>query len=61
VPILNLNAAGDYVATESDMRLAARASKRGFIVFSGKDDHCPQDRAADMPKAAAWLAGEVVR
>jgi esterase FrsA len=61
VPIMNLNAAGDYVAPESDMRLAARASKRGFIVFSGEGDHCPQDRPADMPKAAAWLTSEMMK
>ncbi|MFN7571168.1 MAG: alpha/beta fold hydrolase [Betaproteobacteria bacterium] len=59
VPILNLNAAGDYVATESDMQRAARASKRGIVVFSGEGDHCPQDRPADMPRAAAWLASEL--
>jgi hypothetical protein len=58
---MNLNAAGDYVAPESDMRLAARASKRGFIVFSGEGDHCPQDRPADMPKAAAWLTSEMMK
>ncbi|MFO0143844.1 MAG: alpha/beta fold hydrolase [Betaproteobacteria bacterium] len=61
VPIYNLNARGDYVATERDMELVARASADGVIAFSGADDHCPQDRKNAMPVAGRWLASKLAR
>ncbi len=60
VPIYSLNARDDYVATERDMALVTRSSTQGEIAFSGAGDHCPQDRAADMPVAAAWLAARLL-
>lgn len=55
VPIYSLNASDDYVATERDMERVTRSSAAGVIAFSGTGDHCPQDRATDMPVAAGWL------
>ena len=60
VPIYSLNARSDYVATERDMALVTRSSAAGAIAFSGSGDHCPQNRPADMPVAAEWLASRLL-
>jgi hypothetical protein len=55
VPILSVNARDDYVAPESDMELVTNASRGGEILFSGENDHCPQDRFTAMPQIASFF------
>lgn len=55
VPILTVNARGDYVAPESDMELVTRSTSSGELMYSGSDDHCPQDRYAATEKTVEWL------
>ena len=55
VPVMSLNARNDYVAPLADMELITQASKGGFIVWSGQDDHCPKNRMRDMPKVAEFF------
>lgn len=54
-PILSVNARGDYVAPEEDMELAKSSSVDGALIYSGADDHCPQDRYSVMPQIVDWL------
>jgi len=54
-PIVSLNAKNDYVAPVSDMELASNSSVDGIILFSGSDDHCPQNRSKDLPIIADWF------
>lgn len=56
VPILSVNAKDDYVAPEFDMDLANTSTTDGTLIYSGSDDHCPQDRFTVMPQIADWLA-----
>ena len=55
VPILSVNARDDYVAPEFDMDLANNSTTNGTLIYSGENDHCPQDRFTVMPKIADWL------
>ena len=55
VPVLSMNAKGDYVAPESDMLLMTRASREGELIWSGEGNHCPQNRLRDMPKIAEFF------
>lgn len=55
VPILSVNARNDYVAPEFDMELANNSTVDGTLIYSGTDDHCPQDRFTVMPQIADWL------
>ncbi|WP_342077992.1 alpha/beta hydrolase [Yoonia sp. SS1-5] len=55
VPILSVNARGDYVAPEFDMELATGSTTDGQIIWNGEGDHCPQDRFEVMPQIADWL------
>jgi len=55
VPILSVNARNDYVAPEFDMELANNSTIDGTLIYSGTDDHCPQDRFTVMPQIADWL------
>ena len=60
VPILSVNARNDYVAPEFDMELANNSTTDGTIIYSGADDHCPQDRFTVMPQIADWLEQRLV-
>ena len=60
VPILSVNARNDYVAPAFDMELANNSTTDGTIIYSGTDDHCPQDRFTVMPQIADWLAQRLV-
>ena len=59
VPILSVNARNDYVAPEFDMELANNSTRDGTIIYSGSDDHCPQDRFTVMPQIADWLEAKL--
>jgi|NOAtaT_7_FD_contig_31_2358700_length_1735_multi_4_in_0_out_0_1 esterase FrsA len=54
-PILSLNAYDDPVAPPTDMDLVNASTSNGLLVYSGANDHCPQDRFVVMPMAADWL------
>lgn len=56
VPILSVNARGDYVAPEADLDRVTAASREGMLFYSGADDHCPQQRADATARTIAWLA-----
>ena len=60
VPILTVNARNDYVAPEFDMELANNSTTDGTLIYSGSDDHCPQDRFLVMPKIADWLETKLI-
>jgi len=60
VPILSVNARNDYVAPAFDMELANNSTVDGTLLYSGSDDHCPQDRFTVMPQIADWLAARLV-
>jgi hypothetical protein len=36
--------------------LATNSTTDGTLIYSGSDDHCPQDRFTVMPQIADWLA-----
>jgi esterase FrsA len=55
VPILSVNAKGDYVAPESDLELVSASTSDGSYFFSGSDDHCPQDRYSASSQTVDWL------
>jgi esterase FrsA len=55
VPILSVNAEDDYIAPAFDMDLANNSTTDGTLIYSGSDDHCPQDRFTVMPQIADWL------
>jgi fermentation-respiration switch protein FrsA (DUF1100 family) len=55
VPILSVNAHGDYVAPESDMELVSASTSDGTQLFSGSGDHCPQDRYSASSETIDWL------
>lgn len=55
VPIFSVNAAGDYVAPDSDMALVTASTQDGTLIYSGEGDHCPQDRFMVTPVIADWL------
>lgn len=59
VPILSVNAYDDPVAPPSDMELVTASTSDGALIYSGADDHCPQDRFVVMPAAADWLAAKL--
>lgn len=61
VPILSINARGDSVAPTADMQLVSDSSQGGRIIYSGEDDHCPQDRWHVMPQAIEWLVEQLIR
>lgn len=61
VPILSVNARNDYVAPEFDMQLANKSTRDGTLIYSGRDDHCPQDRFVVMPQIADWLEARLVK
>jgi esterase FrsA len=60
VPVLSMNARGDYVAPEPDLELVTQASEGGRIVWSGSGDHCPQDRKRDMPLVAEFFVSHLL-
>jgi hypothetical protein len=55
VPILSVNAKGDYVAPETDLELVTQSSQQGVLFYSGSDDHCPQDRYSATAQTVEWL------
>ena len=60
VPVLSMNARGDYVAPEPDLELVTEASQDGRIVWSGSGDHCPQNRQRDMPLVAEFFVSHMI-
>lgn len=50
---------GDSVAPEADMDLATASTTDGTLIYSGKNDHCPQVRFTVMPIITQWLAAEL--
>ena len=55
VPIFSINARGDDVAPEEDMELVKASTTDGTLVWSGTDDHCPQDRWQMTSALVPWL------
>ena len=60
VPLLSINARNDPVVPAFDMELAAAASVDGQVIYSGTNDHCPQDRFAVMPEVTRFLRQHLV-
>lgn len=58
-PILSINAYDDPVAPPADMDLVNNSTTDGTLIYSGADDHCPQDRFVVMPQAADWLRSKL--
>ena len=56
VPLLNVNAKNDPVAPQYDMELIDSASINSTLIYSGKDDHCPQDRFTVMPQVVDFFS-----
>lgn len=61
VPILSVNARDDYVAPTFDMDLANSSTTDGTLIYSGENDHCPQDRYTVMPQIADWVQDRLSR
>lgn len=61
VPILSINAREDYVAPKFDMDLINASTENGRIIYSGADDHCPQDRFTVMPQVVSFFEANLTR
>ncbi len=61
VPLLSINARNDPVAPAFDMDLAAAASVDSHVIYSGSNDHCPQDRFTVMAELVAFFEQHLIR
>ena len=61
VPLLSINARNDPVVPALDMELAGVASVDSQVIYSGADDHCPQDRFTVMSEVTRFFRKHLVQ